>query len=61
MVIAAMLTKENLYRCRLEAKNTNMILALAAAIYGFLHLTSCHSAEASYRAAVDQRLKMICG
>jgi hypothetical protein len=37
-----------------------MILALAAAIYGFLHLTSCHSAEASYRAAVDQRLKMIC-
>jgi hypothetical protein len=55
------LTKENLYSRRAESENTNMILALAAAIFGYLHLNSCHRAEVNYRAAVDQRLKVVCG
>ena len=40
-----------------------MILALsfATTIFGFLYLRSCRSAEASYRAAVEQRLKTVCG
>ena len=38
-----------------------MILAFAAALYGYLHLASCHHAEASYRAAVARRLKLVCG
>jgi len=57
----SLLTKENIYRQRSGPENTNMILALAAAIYGYFHLASCHRAEASYRAAVDQRLKLVCG
>ena len=61
LVAVGMFTKENLYRRRLASKNANMILALAAAFYGYLHLASCHRAEASYRAIVDQRLKAVCG
>jgi hypothetical protein len=38
-----------------------MVLALAAAIYGYLHLDACRRSEANYRAAVQQRLKAVCG
>jgi len=37
------------------------ILALAAALFGYMHLSSCRRAEKNYRAAVDRRLKLVCG
>jgi hypothetical protein len=38
-----------------------LALSLAVTVAGYLHLRSCRNAEASYRAAVHQRLKLVCG
>ena len=54
-------TKENFTGTRLALKIQGMILALTAALFGYLHLSSCRRAEKDYRAAVDLRLKQVCG
>ena len=58
---ACLITKENLYLVRFRYENTNMILAIASVLYGYLHLRSCRGAEASYRATVAHRLEAVCG